>query len=60
MSGFFADDSSTGVFASFNSESLVAGVGFEDSAEAEVDDSVEESAGEGLEEDESARSRKGG
>ena len=60
MSGFFGDDSSTGVFAVSDSEPLVAVFGFEESAEAEVDDSVEESVVDGLEEDESATSRKGG
>jgi hypothetical protein len=57
MSGFFGDDSWTGVFAVSDSEPLVAGFGLGDSAEVEVDDSVEESAVDGLDEDESARSR---
>jgi len=60
MSGFFGDDSSTGVLVPSDSESLVVEVGSEDSVEAEVDDSVEEPADDGLDEDESARSRKGG
>jgi len=60
MSGFFGDDSSAGVFGVSDSEPLVAGFGSEESAEAEVDDSVEEFAVDGLDEDESGRSRKGG